>query len=82
MEARRAGLAAVLSIQDDTNQIARTQGRPLIDLINDEEQARILELIAADTWPDRWTGREVRGDACVPLVLAEGIMQPLLGGGL
>ena len=82
MEARSAGPAAVLTIQDDTNQIARTQGRPLIDLINDEEQARILELIAADTWPDRWTGREVRGDACVPLVLAEGIMQPLLGGGL
>ncbi len=82
MEARRAGLAAVLTIQDEVNQVAHTRNRPRIDLINEEEHQRILELIAADTWPDRWTGREVRGDARVPLVLAEGIMQPLLGGGL
>jgi len=80
MEARRAGLSQVLTIQDDINQIARAPGRPLIDLINDEEHARILELIAADTWPDRWTGREVRGDVLIPQVLAEGITQPLLGG--
>jgi DNA sulfur modification protein DndC len=82
MEARRAGLAQVLAIQDDINAAARLQGRPLIDLINEEEHARILELIEADTWPDRWTGREVHGDALIPLVLAEGIMQPLLGGEL
>jgi DNA sulfur modification protein DndC len=80
MEARRAGLAAVLTIQDEVNQVAHTRGRPRIDLINAEEQARILELIAADTWPDRWTGQEVRGDVLIPLVLAEGITQPLLGG--
>lgn len=82
MEARRAGLAQVLSIQDEINQAARAQGRPVIDLINAEEHQRILELIAADTWPERWTGQEVRGDALIPLVLAEGIMQPLLGGDL
>jgi DNA sulfur modification protein DndC len=82
MEARHAGLAQVLAIQDEINQAARLHGRPLIDLINDEEHARILELIEADTWPDRWTGHEVRGDALIPLVLAEGILQPLLGGDL
>jgi DNA sulfur modification protein DndC len=80
MEARCAGLWQVLTIQDEVNQAAHTRNRPHIDLINAEEQARILELIAADTWPDRWTGHEVRGDALIPLVLAEGITQPLLGG--
>ena len=80
MEARRAGLAAVLTIQDEVNQVEQSRGRPHIDLINAEEHARILALIEADTWPDRWTGREVRGDALIPLELAEGITQPLLGG--
>lgn len=82
IEARRAGLAQVLAIQDDINTAARAQGRPCIDLINTEEHARILELIAANTWPEKWTGQEVRGDRLIPLVLAEGIMQPLLGGEL
>ena len=30
MEARRAGLAAVLAIQDEVNQVAHTQGRPAL----------------------------------------------------
>ena len=31
---------------------------PCVDLINAEEQVRILELIEANTWPERWTGTE------------------------
>lgn len=78
MEARRYGLAQVLDIQEQVNLAARTQGRPSVDLINEEEHARILELIEANTWPDRWTGDEVRADALVAQILGEGISQPLL----
>lgn len=78
MDARRYGLSQVLAIQDEVNQAACREGRPLIDLINEEEHARILELISANTWPDRWTGVEVRADVLVPQTVAEGIIQPLL----
>lgn len=78
MDARRYGLSQVLAIQNEVNQMAHEQRRPLIDLINDEEHARILELIEANTWPDRWTGNEVHADVLVPQIVADGIIQPLL----
>lgn len=78
MDARRYGLAQVLSIQDEINTAACEQGRPAVDLINDEEHARILELIAANTWPDRWTGDEVTGDVLLPRTYPNGAVQPLL----
>lgn len=55
MDGRRFGLARVLDIQ----------ARAGVDLINEEERARIEELIAADTWPNGWRGDEITGD--VPL---------------
>jgi len=79
MTARRSGLSEVLSIQEQVNEVAREQNRPLIDLINAEEHARILELIEANTWPDKWTGEEIRGDVLLPQVYANGV-QPLLYG--
>jgi len=69
MEARRAGLSQVLTIQEEINTAARVEGRPLIDLINEEEHQRILELIEANTWPEKWTGLEVRGDLLIRQVL-------------
>lgn len=78
MEARRSGLAQVVAIQNQVNNAARPLNRPGIDLINAEEYARILELIAANTWPEKWTGHEARGDVLLPQVLAEGVLQPLL----
>lgn len=70
----RAALRAALLV----NAAAHEHGRPSIDLINHEEHQRILELIEADTWPARWTGRETRGDILLPQVLADGIIQSLL----
>lgn len=61
-------------------QLARVQGRPEVTLIDGEELARIEELIAAGTWPDGWDGSEARGDDALDLVLAEGVVQPLLFG--
>lgn len=78
MEARRYGLTQVLSIQQRVNQVAQRHGRPSIDLINEEEHARILAMIAADTWPQRWTGQEARGDVLLDQVIADGVLQPLL----
>jgi DNA sulfur modification protein DndC len=49
MEARRYGLTQILAIQEEVNRQAEQQQRPKISLINEEEQARILELIAANT---------------------------------
>lgn len=58
LEARLAALETVLGIQREVNEAAVRLGRPLVDLINAEEEARIRELIAARTWPQRWEGDE------------------------
>ena len=77
-EARRYGLGRVLEIQRAVDDAAAALGRPLVNLIDAEEQARIDELIAAETWPQGWLGDEVRGDVLVPMVVAEGVTQALL----
>ena len=78
MEARRYGLSQVLDMQTHVNVGAVQLGQPCIDLINTEEHARILALIEANIWPERWTGREIRADVLIPQVVADGIVQPLL----
>ncbi|MBV9390182.1 MAG: phosphoadenosine phosphosulfate reductase family protein [Chroococcidiopsidaceae cyanobacterium CP_BM_ER_R8_30] len=78
IEARRWLLDKVLTIQAEVNTAARVQDRPEISLINDEELARIEELIAANTWPEKWNGFEYRGDVLLPKILPDGSIQPLL----
>lgn len=78
MEARRYGLAAVLSIQNEVNAAARSGGRPEISLINEEEKNRIVELIQANTWPQKWDGSEPLGDELIDRVFSDGSTQPLL----
>jgi DNA sulfur modification protein DndC len=80
MEERLWGLEQVKAIQDEVNSAAKAQGRPEVWLITEEEEARILELIAANTWPEKWDGTEIRADVLVDNIIAEGIVQPLLGG--
>lgn len=58
LEARRWGLGQILAIQDEIAHAARADGRPEVSLIDGEEHARILELIAANTWPRGWSGTE------------------------
>ncbi len=81
-EARRAGLAEVLALQKEVNASALALGRPAIDILNAEEQTRIEELIAAETWPQGWDGSEPRADVALPQVVADGVLQPLLSGAL
>lgn len=77
-EARLMGLDRVLAIQAEVNAAALHLGRPVIDLLNAEEEARIRELIAAETWPDGWTGDEPTADVPLPSFFADGTIQHLL----
>lgn len=73
-EGRRYGLQRVLEIQDRVN----TDGSPGISLINDEEISCINALIAANTWPDKWTGQEPRADLPYEKVFPDGSVQQML----
>lgn len=72
MEAREYGLAKVLDIQT----------RARVDLVNAEEDARIRELIAANTWPNGWSGEEINADVAINSIKVIGahdlVVQPLL----
>lgn len=75
---RLAGLDFVLGVQAEVNAAADRLGRPRIDILNTEEEARIRELIAAETWPEKWTGDEPLGNEEHDLVFPDGSVQPLL----
>ncbi len=78
LDVRLLALERVLAIQEGCNVVARAQGRPLVDLLNAEEEARVRDLIAAGTWPDGWDGDEPHGDELLEKVFADGSVQPLL----
>jgi DNA sulfur modification protein DndC len=80
MEARRYGLSTILGIQEEINTSARIEHKPCIDLINSEEHERIIQLIEANTWPERWTGDEVRADEWITQIIGDGISQPIMWG--
>ncbi|MYM34911.1 phosphoadenosine phosphosulfate reductase family protein [Duganella sp. FT94W] len=77
-EARLMGLETILGIQAEVNAAALSQRRPEVDLINAEEEARIRELIAQETWPDGWDGDEPLATTVMDTVYANGAVQPLL----
>ena len=79
MEARRMGIAEVIRIQEEI--AAAADGRPEVCLIDREELARIYELIAADTWPQRWTGEEMTGDALIPIAGTKDAIEITRAGG-
>lgn len=68
LEARAVALEQILEIQRRTG----------VDLINAEEEARIRELIAARTYPDKWAGDEPRADRWLDAVYQDGSVQPIL----
>ncbi|MFC4172676.1 phosphoadenosine phosphosulfate reductase family protein [Microvirga sp. GCM10011540] len=77
-EARLMGLARVLEIQAACNEAAERLGRPRLDILSAEEEARIRELIDLGTWPDGWDGDEPTADTPLDLVFPDGSVQPLL----
>ena len=68
LDARAEALTLILDIQ----------ARAHVDLINAEEEARIRELIAARTFPDKWSGDEPRADVWLDAVYGDGTEQPIL----
>ncbi|TPN16225.1 phosphoadenosine phosphosulfate reductase [Mesorhizobium sp. B2-1-3] len=76
--ARLMGLDRVLAIQAACNTRAAELGRPLLDILNAEEEARIRELIAAETWPNGWGGDEPAADKPMDSYFSDGSVQPLL----
>ncbi|SMF47316.1 3'-phosphoadenosine 5'-phosphosulfate sulfotransferase (PAPS reductase)/FAD synthetase [Azospirillum oryzae] len=78
LDGRRMALERVLDIQRRCNDAAAGLGRPTVDLLNAEEETRIRELIAAETWPQGWDGDEPTGDVPLDLVYRDGLVQPLL----
>lgn len=78
LDARLMALGRVLGIQAEINGTARRIGRPEIDLINNEEEARIRELIALGTWPQGWEGDEPTADTPMDVVYQNGAVQPRL----
>lgn len=82
LETREWMLGEILRIEAEVNAGATQAGQPEICLINSEELARIKELIAAETWPEKWDGTEHRGDEWLPEILPDGTVQPLLFGNM
>lgn len=78
LEARAWALGVVLGIQAEVNAAADQQGRPRIDLINAEEEARIRELIARRTYPNKWSDADPDATLLIPQVVNEELTQELL----
>ena len=77
-EARLMALDTVFDIQSRCNDGAASLGRPQIDILNGDEEARIRHLIAAETWPHGWDGTEPIATTPLDSVFADGTVQPLL----
>lgn len=67
MAARRWGLA----------QIKRIQSAASVDLINADEEAEILGMIEANTWPNGWDGTEPIADTPMDETISDGVVQPV-----
>lgn len=78
MESRRYGLQRVLEIQEQINQVAAEQGRPIVTLIDPEELSRIYWHWENDIYPDKWDGTEPTGDQPFDRVFPDGSVQPVL----
>ena len=68
LDARAEALGKILDIQ----------ARARVDLINEEEEARIRELVAARTFPDKWDGSEPNASAWLDRVNQDGSIEPIL----
>jgi DNA sulfur modification protein DndC len=75
---RVEALNKILDIQNRVNAIAKEEGRPLIDIINPDEEIRILDLIRNKTFPNKWDGSEIGGEVPVDKIYSNGTMMETL----
>jgi len=78
LAAREWALGVVLGLQAEINAAAAALGRPAIDLINVEEEARIRELIANRTYPNKWSDEDPDATELVSQIYSDGAEQALL----
>lgn len=78
LAARTWALGVVLGVQAEINAAAAQLERPPIDLINPEEEARIRELIALRTYPQRWSDDDPDATELVSQVYHDGSEQLIL----
>jgi DNA sulfur modification protein DndC len=79
IEPREEALWRVLDIQHRINEAAREQGRPVVDLLNEEEVVRICELLEARTYPNKWNEDiDALATEILPSIYSDGSSQPLL----
>lgn len=84
-EARHWGLAEIKRIQDEVNARAAAAGRPGLTIITADEEAEILRLIAAGTYPEKWSAADYRGTDLFDRMMGETedgmeVWQPVLAG--
>jgi DNA sulfur modification protein DndC len=80
LEARRWALGQVLAVQNEINTAAAQFGRPLINLINAEEEARIRELIALRTYPNKWSDDDPDAIELIAQTNHDGSRQEIITG--
>jgi DNA sulfur modification protein DndC len=78
LEAREWALGEVLGVQNEINARADKLGKPMIDLINAEEERRIRELITLRTYPQRWSDADPNADILIPQTYRNGDIQAIL----
>jgi len=78
MKARLWALEQILAIQAEATVLAAEEGMPPVNMIDAVEEARIRELIAANTWPNKWSGDEPLADELYEIMHTDGSRQPLL----
>jgi len=76
MEARKWGMAQILDIQREVNEMALKEGKPVVDILNEKEVCRINYLISQNTWPDKWSGDEPTADTQMDVMYSNGLIQP------
>lgn len=57
---------------------ARRADRPETNILNEDEEARIHELIVAGTWPQGWDGDGPVAASPMDQIFRDGSVQPLL----
>ncbi|NEQ64764.1 MAG: phosphoadenosine phosphosulfate reductase [Symploca sp. SIO2D2] len=78
IKARQEMLAAVLAIQDKVNTAAIKRGRPLVNILNQEEINYIHRCHDNQVFPQGWTGDEPIGSELLPQIYSDGTVQPTL----
>lgn len=68
----------MLAVQAEINTTATALGRPAVDLINAEEEDRIRQLIAARTYPRRWSDDDPDATSLINQTYRDGAVQALL----